>query len=168
MIQTISGDLLDIKDGIICHQVNYLGIMGGGVAAAIREKLLTEEQYQSYVDYARQAGRTAMGTVQFIGCGDLIVANMFCQDDAIARGDMKSAPITSYEALARCLVRVRTMARLQGKRVYMPYHLGCGIAGGDWGVVEHVIKSVFDGYPEEAYIVKRQQERSQEYDRAEM
>lgn len=156
MLKNISGDLLEMTDGIICHQVNYLGVMGGGVAAAIRDKILTEDQYKKYVMYCKQAGRTALGTVQFIACDNgLIVANMFCQDDASARGGIEGASITSYEAMHRCLVRVRSVARLQAKRVYMPFHLGCGIAGGDWGMVKYIAQGVFDDYPVEAFFVKR-------------
>lgn len=156
MLTEITDDILNVKDGIICHQTNYYGAMGGGVAAAIAENILTEEQYKSYTDYCKQAGRTALGTVQFIGCtGGLIVANMFCQDDARARGGMTEGGITDYDAMRRCLVRVRSMATLQGKRVYFPRNMGCGIAGGSWDTVKHIIKDVFGGYPVEAYIVGR-------------
>ena len=36
------------KKGIICHQVNYQGVMGGGIAYSIAEKLLSAEQYREY------------------------------------------------------------------------------------------------------------------------
>ena len=156
MLTEMTGDILNVKDGIICHQVNYFGVMGGGVAAAIAENILTEEQYKSYADYCKQAGRTALGTVQFIGCADrLIVANMFCQDDARARGGMTEAGITDYDAMHKCFVRVRRMATLQGKRVYFPRNLGCGIAGGDWSTVKFIMEAAFKPSPEEAYIVGR-------------
>lgn len=61
----MTGDILNVKDGIICHQVNYFGVMGGGVAATIAENILTEEQYRAYADYCKQAGRTALETGNF-------------------------------------------------------------------------------------------------------
>lgn len=156
MLNEITGDILNVKDGIICHQVNYYGVMGGGVAAAIAEHVLTAEQYAEYSDYCKKAGRTALGTVQFMGCkGGLIVANMFCQDDARARGGAQDQNITDYDAMRRCLARVRSMAVLQGKRVYFPRNLGCGIAGGSWDTVKYLIGDVFGGYPVEAFIVGR-------------
>ena len=156
MLTEITGDLLNIRDGIIGHQVNYLGAMGGGVAAAIAENILTAEQYKSYSDYCKQTGRTALGTVQFIGCFDrLIVANMFCQDDARARGGAFEGNITDYGAMQKCLVRVRTMARLHGKSVYFPHNMGCGIAGGDWEMVKYLLNDVFGAVPEKAFIVRR-------------
>lgn len=156
MLTELTGDILNVTNGIICHQVNYFGVMGGGVAAAIAENILTEEQYKSYTDYCKQAGRTALGTVQFIGCtGGLIVANMFCQDDARARGGMTEAGITDYDAMRRCLVRVRSVAQVHNKSVYFPHNLGCGIAGGDWSTVKFIMEDTFKFYPVKAFILKR-------------
>ncbi len=161
MLKEITGDILNVKNGIICHQVNYYGAMGGGVAAAIAENILTEQQYAAYVDYCKQASRTALGTVQFFGCTDgLIVANMFCQDDARARGGMPEGGITDYACMMRCFVRVRNMATIQGKRVYVPRNIGCGIAGGSWDTVKYIIGDVFTNYPVEAFIVGRKRART--------
>ena len=158
MLTEITGDILNVKDGMICHQVNYHGAMGGGVAAAIAEAILTDEQYAEYADYCKRIGRAALGTVQFLGCpGGLIVANMFCQDDSRAYSGAADQNITDYDAMRRCLVRVRSMAALQGKRVYFPRNLGCGIAGGSWDTVRYIIKDVFDNYPVEAFIVGRKE-----------
>lgn len=156
MLTEMTGNILNVKDGIICHQVNYFGVMGGGVAAAIAENILTEDQYAAYAIYCKQAGRTALGTVQFLGCSDgLIVANMFCQDDARAKDVFPADGITDYDCMRRCFVRVRSMAELQGKRVYVPRNIGCGIAGGDWDTVKSIIQDVFGNCSVEAFIVAR-------------
>ena len=156
MLTEQTGDILKITNGIICHQTNYHGTMGGGVAAGIAENLLTPEQYKEYADYCEQAGRTALGTVQFIGCGGgLIVANMFCQDERLAAQDGKGQNITDYDAMRRCISRVRSMAIIQGKRLYFPHKLGCGIAGGNWETVKFILQDLLAAYPVEAYILKR-------------
>ena len=156
MLTETTGDILKIDNGIICHQVNYRGVMGGGIAADIAENILSEEQYQEYVDFCKEKGRVALGTVQFMGCpGGLIVANMFCQDEELADPQGENQNITDYDAMRKCLVRVRTMAVRLGKRVYFPHKLGCGIAGGSWDTVLFLLRDVFAAYPVEAYIVKR-------------
>ena len=156
MLTEITGDLLKIENGIICHQVNYHGAMGGGVAAAIAENILTDEQYEAYVDYCKENGPDALGTVQFTGEEDgLIVANMFCQDEELATPGKRNQNITDYEAMGKCLVRVRTMAIRLGKRVYFPCNMGCGIAGGSWDAVLYLLRDLFAEYPVEAYIVGR-------------
>ena len=37
----IQADILDIKEGIIAHQVNQLGVMGGGLALEIKKSIKT-------------------------------------------------------------------------------------------------------------------------------
>ena len=156
MLTEINGDLLKIENGMICHQVNYHGAMGGGVAAAIAKNSLTKEQYEAYVDYCKEYGPDALGTVQLTGEENgLIVANMFCQDEELADPQGENQNITDYDAMRKCLVRVRTMAVRLGKRVYFPHKLGCGIAGGSWDTVLFLLQDVFAAYPVEAYIVKR-------------
>ena len=151
-----NGDILKVTNGIICHQTNYHGTMGGGVAAGIAENILTPEQFKEYADYCREKGPDALGTVQFIGCSaGLIVANMFCQDEMIALQDKPYQNITDYDAMRRCVSRVRSMAIIQGKRLYFPHKLGCGIAGGNWETVKFILQDLLAAYPVEAYILKR-------------
>jgi len=38
MIKIINGNILDAKETFICHQVNCQGVMGAGLAKAIRNK----------------------------------------------------------------------------------------------------------------------------------
>ena len=37
-MDVVSGNLLEIEEGIICHQVNCQGVMGAGVAKAIASR----------------------------------------------------------------------------------------------------------------------------------
>ena len=156
MLTEITGDLLTVRAGIICHQVNYYGVMGGGVAAAIADKILSAEQYAAYSMYCKQAGRTALGSVQFLGCAPgLVVANMFCQDEALAqRGG--NLCITDYDLMYQCFKRVRNMAQIQKMRVYIPRNIGCGIAGGNWDTVKQIMEDVFGKGPVDAFIVGRE------------
>ena len=156
MVTEITGDLLKVRSGIICHQVNYYGVMGGGVAAAIADKILTAEQYAAYSNYCRQAGRTALGNVQLLGnVPGLVVANMFCQDEAKPQLDGKY-DITDYEAMLTCFIRIRDLAEAHNMTVHIPHRIGCGIAGGDWNLVRQLIYSVFHESPVDAFIVCRE------------
>lgn len=156
MIYEITGDLLDAKSGIICHQTNYHGVMGAGVARAIADKILSTQQYNAYVNYCWQAGRTALGTVQFLGhAPGLVVANMFSQDEAKPQFNGRY-DITDYEAMTACLIRVKDLAEAHNMTVHIPYRIGCGIAGGDWNLVRQLIYSVFGESPVDVYIVKKE------------
>ena len=124
MLNEIKGDIFNwIKDGgIICHQTNYFGVMGAGIAAAIRHKLLSNEQYAKYVELCKMGGRTLLGQVQYLECGGgITVANCFCQDDrwASATSPNSAYTITRYYEMKRCFVDIRSKAKLEGKRVFI-------------------------------------------------
>lgn len=159
MLTEITGDLLEVGDGIICHQVNYYGVMGGGVAAAIRDNILTDEQYAVYVNFCKTRGRYALGTTQFLytPLNVRIVANMFCQDEAENARCRQFGTITDYEYMKDCFLQVRNAALFTRRRVYIPRNIGCGIAGGDWATVRAIIQDVFADFPVEAFIVGRKE-----------
>ena len=156
MISEITGDLLDAKSGIICHQTNYHGVMGAGVARAIANKILTASQHNAYVNYCWQYGRTAVGTVQFLGnAPGLVVANLFSQDESKPQIGGRY-DITDYEAMLTCLLRVKEFAEVNNMAVHIPHGMGCGIAGGDWNYVRRLIYGVFENSSVTVFIVKKE------------
>ena len=161
MIHNISGDALTAcKGGILCHQTNYFGVMGAGIAAAIKVKLLSRDNYMEYVHVCKKLGRKILGLVQFLDVPNgTIVANCFSQDDeANAYPNGRIAPLTNYKAVRLCMESVRSRAEFLNKPVYLPYKYGCGIAGGDWNKVQEIINDVFQDSTVDVYIVKRPQD----------
>lgn len=141
MIKEEYGDLLTCGADMICHQVNYFGVMGAGVAWAIREKLLTNAQYQQYVGYCDRNKEAAFGDVQFIrltGEKPRLLANCFSQ-----RGWAVSNSLTDYDAFRGCMLTVERKAREENLTIALPGYMGCGIAGGDWMVVHGIIAEIF-------------------------
>lgn len=140
MIQEIEGDLLCFPANILCHQTNYYGVMDGGIAAAIRMKILTDEQYNEYKDYCMYFGRQALGTVLYstIIPGERYIANCLSQRDFGAQ-----EVLTDYEAFRQCLAKVEQTAKMAGWSVALPGYMGCGIAGGDWDIVSGIIHDIF-------------------------
>lgn len=157
MVSEINGDIFaQIHGGecVICHQTNIFGVMGAGIAAAIRGKLLTREQYGEYVRLCESEGCRLLGFVQYFRCdGGIIVANCFCQDEG--RQTSYDYNITSYSDMKRCFIKVRDMAERGNLPVYIPYKMGCGIAGGSWETVRSIIDSVFGRSSVHAIIVRR-------------
>lgn len=139
MIKEIIGDLIKDGRGILCHQVNYHGVMGGGIALTIQQKMLTEEQYRGYQEYCFLMGKSALGTVYWIDSGGRKIANIFSQGDFSKAGD-----ITDYNAMETCFRAVGERAREHQIPVSIPGYIGCGIAGGDWGKVKEIINQIFN------------------------
>ena len=133
MVHEMTGDLLSCDADYICHQTNFYGVMGAGVAASIHSKLLSPAAYSVYQRLCRKMGRDLLGEVQYLpgtskepGGRSYIVFNLFCQDDR-ARADRG---LTRYDCMRSCLEQVECWARENGcKRVALPGNMGCGIAG---------------------------------------
>ena len=79
MVNIISGNLLDSKEDYICHQVNCQGVMGSGVAKAIRDEW--PEVFAEYRSYIDMCFGTPLGSVCYapINNSNQVVANMFAQ-----------------------------------------------------------------------------------------
>lgn len=155
MVQEIVGDLLECNADFICHQTNFYGVMGGGVARAIWDKLLDDNARYAYQNLCCTYGRSLLGTVQFIPVirksdeKEIILSNLFCQDDE----PQADGGLTRYDDMRSCLERVKRYAKLHGSKVALPGYMGCGIAGGNWQIVRNIIEDVFGRSPVSCTIV---------------
>ena len=153
MVKEMKGDLFNIGNGVIAHQVNCQGVMGAGVAKQIRSKLLTTNQYQSYRNKCRKLGEELLGSCYLDKVEDkpLYVAHMFGENIPTGTG-----LDTDYDALEEAVMNMKIIARQRKLPVAVPGYLGCGLAGGDW---EHVYRKIlvphFKGYPYGLTIVYR-------------
>lgn len=80
IIRNVNGDVTAPIRGIIGHGVNCQGVMGSGVALAIRNKFpKAYDEYKALCD-ATADKRNLLGTVQLVQINeDLYIANMFTQ-----------------------------------------------------------------------------------------
>ncbi len=130
----IKGDILNIQEGIICHQVNCMGKMGTGIALAIRKKW--PGVYQDYLSVYTQ-GQLKLGNVVLspIVVAQLYVANL-CGQFLYGR----DRQYTDYDALKTCLGRVHKISERLNLKVFIPHKMGCANAGGDWEIVSRIIE----------------------------
>lgn len=150
-MQSRKGDLLAIENGILVHGCNCHGVMGAGVAAAVRRKY--PSVYDAYVRQHRTTG-LRLGTTQVcyssLDSGDdwvkrhgdaacaglpqgLVVVNAMTQYDFGTHQRQ-----VDYDAITSTFSRIRLLARDSGLHVYFPL-IGCGLAGGVWDEVEPLI-----------------------------
>jgi ribA/ribD-fused uncharacterized protein len=102
-MKDIVGNILDVKKGIICHQVNCMKVAGGGLAWQIRNKW--PGWYTDYYNTRPALGRCFLYDVQ----ADLIVANLYGQYGFGGRGVVW----TDYIALAAAVRELRHYVRWQ-------------------------------------------------------
>lgn len=128
MLEIKPGNLLDVESGVILHQTNCMGVMGGGVALQIKEKWP-----HAYLEYQKHCEAFAypflMGTMHFSKLTDtLVLGNLFGQ---IAPSRGQATVYSAYPTALREVVAVADASL----PIHIPYGMGCGLAGGDWDVV---------------------------------
>jgi len=134
-VEIITKDILTVKHGIIAHQANCKGSMGAGLAKQIRDKYpKVFREYQK----AFHVGGLTLGSISTTQVkNNLWIINLMAQDHY--KG---TPPLTDYEALEKCLRQAVVFAETVKQPLYLPYKLGCGLAGGDWDTVLAIIEKV--------------------------
>jgi len=132
----INGDILKVQFGIICHQVNCMGKMGAGIALKIRKKwpIVYEDYIEAYNINQLYLGEVILSIIQ---PGELYIANLCGQYNY---GTNKR--YTEYKAIEKCLMKVSAISNETGLQVYIPKNMGCALAGGNWDIVEGLIKDI--------------------------
>lgn len=140
MIEVVSGDAVAaLQDGriqVLGHQVNLDGVMGAGIARQIaRTWPVVLSRYKEAL--FRQS--LVLGGAQIVSVApERWVANIAGQVHPTRRGRA-----TDYEALDSGLWYMAAFLKVHEVTGGLPYGIGCGLAGGDWAVVEPIIHKAF-------------------------
>lgn len=132
-MKTIFEDILNVRKGIICHQINPY-VMGAGLARAIRA--MYPVHYEDFERWKKDRQRIDLGDVLFTQINeDLIIAGLIAQAEY-----GYDRCYTDYRAFTSCLLVVYNFSNDRNiEHVYLPWKIGCGLAGGDWGRIESLI-----------------------------
>lgn len=138
MIKIINKNIIFADEQIIAHQVNCKGVMGSGVAKAIKEAY--PEAFTEYKKFCNSSSNSKdlLGCVQYVVIPRVkkIIVNLFAQD-----GYGRDKRYTNYESIEDCF---RALFRKSRMPIAMPYGIGCGRGGGDWdNIVYPMIKNIF-------------------------
>lgn len=140
-VTVIDGDLLQASEEIIGHQVNCQGVMGSGVAKALRDRY--GNLYPAYKQLCNQYdSHELLGRCQLVRTGSKFTANLFGQ----LNFGRQNVLYTNYEALKQSLIILKEEAKRNSYSIALPYNIGCGLANGDWNVVEAMLQDVFADY----------------------
>lgn len=145
MIVIVNEDLLKSKEEIIGHQVNCQGVMRSGIALQIKNKF--PEAYNSYIKKVKSFSNVnnLLGEVDFakVKPNNRIIANLFGQK---YYGYDRDIQYTDYDALIKCLSKLKDYAQKNNLTVALPYNIGCDRGGGDWNYVYSIIDKIFEDY----------------------
>lgn len=149
-IHHVTGNLLQSNVDYICHQVNCQARMRSGIAKSIREKWpIVYEEYMRYSSQERPSLLPLLGTIQVIRVSDqTAIVNMFAQENYGYDGRR----YTSYDAFWKCLIHIKNHVP-PNFTIGFPDHIGCGLGGANWQVIEKMIEEVL-GKDFDVYIYK--------------
>lgn len=133
-VTELNCDILEADVDVICQQVNCRGVMGAGLAKQIAKKW--PEVKEQYIEYCKSKTQPELlGDIQTVEVdnGKKKVCNVFGQ---FSYG--RDRQYTDYKALKRAIEKVNQT--FEGKTIAFPHGFGCGLAGGDWDVVQMFIE----------------------------
>ena len=112
-----------------------MGRYNAGLAKQIRAAY--PSAYNAYMDaYKRYGSEWMLGRV-IVAKGSPVL-NMVAQKH-YGRGDRR---YLDYGYLLECLLKAQLHFCNRGDKIGVPAQLGCGLAGGDWGVVQEILQGV--------------------------
>lgn len=128
-MRIIYGDIIDVKEECILHQVNCINKIGAGVSKVIiNEYPIVEMRYHSL--FGCMTSNKLYGYCDYLQVDDkLTIASSFSQY-YYGNGQKKNVCYTDYDKLFSNIQKTLKMF----DKVYVPYKIGCGLAGGDWNI----------------------------------
>lgn len=138
IIEYKKANLLDCKEKLIAHGCNAKGVMGSGVAGAIRKKY--PGAYEVYRERFKTHGLLLGSCVRFRSLVDnKIIYNLITQENF---GNVAEIRYVSYDAIERCFssldFTIRNVKNMEGHGLAIP-KIGAGLGGGNWNIIETII-----------------------------
>lgn len=131
-IEYVKGDLLKAPVNHIIHGCNSHGVMGSGVAKAIRE--MYPQAYQDYNDTYNSYGLQLGDIIISVQPNKQVVHNAITQQDY---GRDNTRVYVSYWAIAEVFRKINSWGI---REIAMP-KIGAGLANGDWNVISAIIEN---------------------------
>lgn len=142
-IKIVQGNVLDYtKDVAVIHGVNCQGVMGSGVALAIKNaypKVYTEYKRMCYATASAEDVLGRVGVVTLNITDNFYVINGFTQIDC---GTQRRQ--VSYDAIVEVFESTNRWLHCQKPlTLYFP-KIGAGLGGGNWDIIKAIIESSVD------------------------
>jgi O-acetyl-ADP-ribose deacetylase (regulator of RNase III) len=131
-IEYVKGDLLQTSIKHIIHGCNSKGVMGSGVAKAIRDKY--PRAYRDYNDSYDSYGLELGSIIVSAQDDSKVIHNAITQRDY---GRDSSRVYVSYWAIAEVFRKINSWGI---REIALP-KIGAGLANGDWNVIEAIIEN---------------------------
>ena len=132
-MRVIDGDLLEQTEGVIAHQVNCRNVIGAGVSGAIIAKYpVVERDYHNTCQFWEP--EELLGTWKAVEVSPVLtIVNLYTQMDY---GNSRKDGVV-YTCMPLLIENLHHVCKKYAKTtVYVPYKIGCDLAGGSWEELE--------------------------------
>jgi O-acetyl-ADP-ribose deacetylase (regulator of RNase III) len=156
MVKYIDGDLFTAPGlDAICHQANCFKRMRSGIARCIGE--LRPEAVVADLEHpgepCERLGSFTVAICHGANFAPQLVFNLYGQFN-YGTDSLK----TDYAALKSAMLKMKKEMEIRFRCqcvVGIPHGIGCGLAGGDWVIVDRIINDVFSDGVVDAVVVKK-------------
>lgn len=138
MINYKYGDLLDVTEGVLIHGCNAKGVMGSGVALAVKQKYPTA--YDGYKGFETKHG-LRLASLSIVKVSPKVyVANLISQE---TYGRDKLIKYVSYGAVHLGFEKLHE--HFPSSAVFHFPKIGAGLGNGDWNEISKLIEFACPG-----------------------
>lgn len=136
----VDANLLEYQLDAFAHCCNCFNTFGAGIAASIKKKY--PEAYQADLSFGESGDRLKLGQFSYVKTYDeKYIYNLYGQ---YTMGTHKRQ--LNYEAIYNAMQGMKKHAGNNSVRLLgFPRNMGCALAGGDWRIVDAMIRSLFEG-----------------------
>ena len=136
-IVTKVGNLMDVTKGHIVHGCNAQGVMGSGVALAVKRKY--PGAFADYVAIHEEEGLELGVPYPYCPTADLCIWNAVTQE-----GFGQPTRNCSYDAIQTCFEDINNAVNDSDeigivKEIHIPM-IGAGLGGGNWEIIREIIE----------------------------
>lgn len=130
--------LVDGKVDFLMHCCNAQGVMGAGIARQVKDAF--PESYQYYKRWCETSGKGKWLLGRNVVHSKVI--------NAIGQHTTGHGRQVHYGAIASCIADLHERKEIRSAgmgmrptKIAVPYLMGCGLAGGDWEIVEELLQA---------------------------
>jgi len=143
------GDMFASNETCLIHGCNALGVMGSGVARAIRDR--HPAAYEAYRDAYEVSGELRVGDVIWATSKGVLIGNAITQ---AKYGNDKRMVYADYDGIREAMQAVNNKVAGIHSTVGMP-QIGAGLANGDWRIISQIIEEESKSFTPVVYILDR-------------
>lgn len=139
MYTEIKGNIFNTTVKYIMHQVNAQGVMGAGIAKAIKDDI-SYKDFMEYREFCRIHNKNALGAVLIIDSVSNPNRHYLNVIGQQYYGRNPNIVYTDYNALKTAFLQIAESLP-EGTGIAIPYRMGAGLANGDWQVIKNLIQT---------------------------